>query len=83
MQRPILALLFIAAAIGRLSAQGADVIVVGAGPGGLATALEAATGGARVTVIDVASVFGGHAVVSEGGLSFAGTPLQREPVPPR
>jgi succinate dehydrogenase/fumarate reductase flavoprotein subunit len=28
-------------------------------------------------VIDVASVFGGHAVVSEGGLSFAGTPLQR------
>ena len=50
---------------------------MGAGPGGLATALEAATGGARVTVVDVASVFGGHAVVSEGGLSFAGTPLQR------
>ena len=53
-----------------------DAIVVGAGPGGLATALEAARGGARVVVIDVASVFGGHAVVSEGGLSFAGTPLQ-------
>ena len=28
-------------------------------------------------MVDVASVFGGHAVVSEGGLSFAGTPLQR------
>jgi succinate dehydrogenase/fumarate reductase flavoprotein subunit len=54
-----------------------DAIVVGAGPGGLATALEAARGGARVVVIDVASVFGGHAVVSEGGLSFAGTPLQK------
>ena len=53
-----------------------DVIVVGAGPGGLATALEAARGNARVTVVDMASVFGGHAVVAEGGLSFPGTPLQ-------
>jgi predicted oxidoreductase len=50
-----------------------------AGPAGLATALEAARGGARIVVIDVASVFGGHAVVSEGGLSFADTPLQRFP----
>lgn len=57
--------------------QGPDVIVVGAGPGGLAAALEAARGGARVTVVEMGSVFGGHAVVSEGGLSFAGTPLQR------
>lgn len=71
------ALLFLLASAGVVSAQGPDVIVVGAGPGGLATALEAATGGARVTVIDVASVFGGHAVVSKGGLSFAGTPLQQ------
>jgi succinate dehydrogenase/fumarate reductase flavoprotein subunit len=70
-----LALLASAARAGQ--EQGPDVIVVGAGPGGLATALEAAQGGARVTVIDAASVFGGHAVVSEGGLSFAGTPLQR------
>jgi uncharacterized protein len=60
-----------------VSAQGPDVIVIGAGAGGLAAAIESAAGGARVTVIDVASVFGGHAVVSEGGLSFAGTPLQR------
>jgi uncharacterized protein len=72
-----LLLLFLLAGAFDVSAQGPDVIVVGAGPGGLATALEAATGGARVTVVDVASVFGGHAVVSEGGLSFAGTPLQR------
>ena len=57
--------------------QGPHILVVGAGPGGLATALEGARAGARVTVIDVASVFGGHAVVSERGLSFAGTPLQR------
>ena len=67
----------IAAHAASVSTQGPDAIVVGAGPGGLATALEAARGGARVVVIDAASVFGGHAVVSEGGLSFAGTPLQR------
>jgi uncharacterized protein len=72
------ALLLLATTGARLvSAQGPDVIVIGAGAGGLAAALEAATGGARVTVLDVASVFGGHAVVSEGGLSFAGTPLQK------
>ena len=47
-----------------VSTQGPSAIVVGAGPGGLATVLEAARGGARVVVIDVASVFGGHAVVS-------------------
>jgi succinate dehydrogenase/fumarate reductase flavoprotein subunit len=60
----------------RAASAHADAIIVGAGPGGLAAALEAARGGARIVVIDVASVFGGHAVVSEGGLSFAGTPLQ-------
>jgi succinate dehydrogenase/fumarate reductase flavoprotein subunit len=74
----MLAALLLATTGARLvSAQGPDVIVIGAGAGGLAAALEAATGGARVTVLDVASVFGGHAVVSEGGLSFAGTPLQK------
>ena len=66
--------LILAPAVG---GHGPDVLVVGAGPAGLATALEAARNGARVTVVDMASVFGGHAVVSEGGLSFAGTPLQR------
>lgn len=54
----------------------ADVVVVGAGVAGLTTALEAARGGARVTVVDLASVWGGHAVVSEGGLNLTGTPLQ-------
>ena len=32
--------------------QGPDLIVVGAGTGGLAAALEAARGGARVTVVE-------------------------------
>jgi len=44
-----------------------DVVIVGAGISGLSAALEAARGGAKVTVLDMASVFGGHAVMSEGG----------------
>ncbi len=54
-----------------------EVLVIGAGPGGLSTALEAGRRGARVTVVDINSVFGGHAVLSEGGLAFVDTPLQQ------
>ena len=59
------------------AAESPDVLVVGAGIAGLTTALEAARGGAIVAVVDIASVFGGHAVVSEGGLALIGTPLQQ------
>lgn len=53
-----------------------DVIVVGAGISGLATALDLGRGGAAVTVIDMSSVFGGHAVMSQGSLSIVGSPVQ-------
>ena len=53
-------------------------IVVGAGISGLTTALELGRGGAEVTVVDMSSVFGGHAVMSQGGVSVIDTPLQRE-----
>jgi uncharacterized protein len=53
-----------------------DVLVIGAGPAGLSVALEAGRRGARIVVVDVSSVFGGHTVLSEGGLSLVGTPLQ-------
>src|ERR1035437_6747405 len=53
-----------------------DGIVIGSGIGGLATALEAGRGGARVLVIDMASVFGGHAVMAQGLLNITGTPVQ-------
>lgn len=58
------------------NATDADVIVIGSGIGGLATALEAGRGGARVLVIDMASVFGGHAVMAQGLLNITGTPVQ-------
>jgi flavocytochrome c len=54
-----------------------DVIIVGAGIAGLSAALEAARGGANVTVVDMSSVFGGHAVMSEGTVCLIGTPEQK------
>src|SRR5687767_13090682 len=53
-----------------------DVIVVGAGISGLAAALDLGRGGARVTVVDMASVYGGHAVMSQGAISIVATPEQ-------
>jgi flavocytochrome c len=55
----------------------ADVIVVGAGIAGLASALEAARGGGTVVVVDMWSIFGGHAVLSHGGLCIVGSPVQK------
>ena len=40
-----------------------DVVIVGAGISGLAAAIEAEKAGATVTVLDMWSVFGGHAVI--------------------
>jgi flavocytochrome c len=54
----------------------ADVIVVGAGISGLSAALELGRGGAKVLVIDMSSVFGGHAVMSQGSVSIVATPAQ-------
>jgi predicted oxidoreductase len=55
----------------------ADIVIVGAGISGLCTGLEAARAGARVTLIDMASVFGGHAVMSSGMVCLVGTPEQQ------
>ncbi|MFP6751680.1 MAG: FAD-dependent oxidoreductase [Pirellulaceae bacterium] len=55
-----------------------DVIVVGAGISGLTTALELSRGGIDVTIVDMSTVYGGHAVMSEGGISIVDSPLQRE-----
>jgi flavocytochrome c len=62
---------------GKAAATSGDVIVVGAGIAGLSAALEAARGGATVTVLDMWSIFGGHAVMSEGGLCIVNSPMQQ------
>ena len=54
------------------------VLVVGAGISGMSAALELGRAGADVTVIDMSSVFGGHAVMSQGGVSIVDTPVQFE-----
>jgi succinate dehydrogenase/fumarate reductase flavoprotein subunit len=59
------------------SVEQADVIIVGAGLAGLSAALEAGRSGAKVLVIDEASIFGGHAIMSEGELNIIDSPFQR------
>ena len=54
------------------------VLVVGAGISGLTAALELGRAGIEVTVIDMASVFGGHAVMSQGSVSIVATPAQEQ-----
>ncbi|NNC64060.1 MAG: FAD-dependent oxidoreductase [Gammaproteobacteria bacterium] len=55
----------------------ADVIVIGAGLAGLSAAIDAASAGARVLVIDMNSVFGGHGIQS-GGVAFINSTMQEE-----
>src|SRR5207247_11224091 len=66
-----------ATATEEISKPDADILIVGAGIAGLSAALELARGGTSVAVIDAFSVFGGHAVVSNGAVSMVDTPLQR------
>jgi predicted oxidoreductase len=60
----------------REPADDADVIVIGAGIAGISAAIEAEAQGARVLVIEMNSVAGGHAVKA-GGFALVDTPLQR------
>ncbi|GAA1513058.1 FAD-dependent oxidoreductase [Nocardioides humi] len=53
-----------------------DVAVVGAGVAGLSCAIEAATAGATVAVVDAAPEPGGTAGVAGGGTCIAGSDLQ-------
>ena len=54
----------------------ADIVIVGTGISGLSAAWEAGQTGARVQVIDMWSIFGGHGVVAGGVLNMVGTPAQ-------
>jgi succinate dehydrogenase/fumarate reductase flavoprotein subunit len=53
----------------------ADIVIVGAGLAGLSAAIDAAGAGARVLVVDMNSVFGGHGIQS-GGVAVVGSPMQ-------
>lgn len=77
MLRPVLALSILLFS-SLFAAEKPGLIVVGAGVSGLSAALEAARAGLKVTVVELNSVPGGHAVISSGGLSLIGTPLQQK-----
>ena len=56
----------------------ADVVVIGSGFAGLAAAVEAASAGASVLVIEKRKSCGGNSIVSSGVWAAAGTSLQRK-----
>ncbi len=56
----------------------ADIVIVGAGAAGAMAALAANEQGATFVGLDQLPEFGGTAIVSGGGMSIAGTSLQRE-----
>ena len=62
----------------QISKDAKSVVVVGAGISGLCAALELGRAGVDVTVCDMASVFGGHAVMSQGGLCIVDTAVHRQ-----
>ena len=62
--------------LARIAEPTPDVVIVGAGIAGLSAALEAATAGASVIVVEMSTVGGGHAILSNGAVSMIATPLQ-------
>lgn len=55
-----------------------DVVVIGAGGGGLAAALEAKSAGSDVIVVEKMTIVGGNTLRATGGLNAAGTSVQKE-----
>ena len=55
-----------------------DIIVIGSGLAGLATAIEAAQAGASVTVLEKMKVIGGNTRISDGALAAPLNYLQKE-----
>jgi uncharacterized protein len=70
---PLALLLF--STFGTAIAAEPDVVVVGASLAGLSASIDLARRGARVTVIDMNSVFGGHAIQT-GGVAVVASPMQ-------
>src|SRR5436190_17983825 len=56
----------------------ADIVIVGAGAAGAMAGLAANEQGATFVGLDQLPEFGGTAIVSGGGMSIAGTPMQAE-----
>jgi flavocytochrome c len=55
-----------------------DIAIIGSGGAGLAAGIEARDAGARVIAFEMAPEPGGAAIISGGGCSIAGSPLQKK-----
>ena len=55
----------------------ADIVIVGAGAGGLAAAVEALDNGLSVIVLESQPLVGGSSTICGGGMAFAGTDMQK------
>ena len=56
----------------------ADVVIVGGGGSGLAAAVEAASCGAQVVVLEKNAALGGTTALAIGSFTAAGTSMQRQ-----
>ena len=56
----------------------ADIVVIGGGPAGMATALEASKNGASVLLLEADTLLGGNAARSTGYLAFQGFEMQHK-----
>lgn len=55
-----------------------DIAIIGSGAAGMAAGIEARDAGAQVLAFEKAPEPGGAAIISGGGCSMAGTPVQKE-----
>jgi predicted oxidoreductase len=56
----------------------ADILIVGSGAAGALAAIDAASAGADVLVVEALAAFGGTAAASGGGICIAGSDLQEQ-----
>ena len=54
-----------------------DIAIIGSGGAGMAAGIEALDAGARAIAFEKAAEPGGASIISGGGCSIAGTPLQK------
>jgi predicted oxidoreductase len=71
----VLGTLLLGCSIARAAGDEPQVVVVGASLAGLSATIDLARSGARVVVLDMNSVFGGHGIQT-GGVAVIGSPLQ-------
>ena len=58
--------------------EAADIVIIGSGFAGLTAAIEAHHAGASVIILEKMKAPGGNSIISDGGISAAGTAIQKK-----